>query len=274
MVSVIIPVYNRRNLLMEALESVRAQSFRDFEIIVVDDGSDDLDESFFEGQDDVSYFRIEHCGMAGAVRNFGVKRARGDLIAFLDSDDYWMPNRLACGVKLFETNRDCVLVHTREKWLRGDCVVSQKGQKHRREGDIFSDALLKCIIGPSTVLMKKDIFNELGGFSEVLEVAEDYELWLRLLYFYPVFYVDKELVVKRAGNWEQLSSKYDFIEPFRIEALFDFVSCGRFKGEKLELAKSSLIKKVGIFVNGCNKRGRFKEAASMLDRLKVVCGEV
>ncbi len=271
MVSVIIPVYNRKELLKEALASVYNQSFQDFEVIVVDDGSDDLTEGFFDDFDDrLRYFNLEHSGMAGAVRNFGVDRAEGELIAFLDSDDYWEVGRLECGVEVFNFDGDCVLVHTREKWLRDGVIVSQSKQRHRREGDIFEDALKKCIIGPSTVLMKRSIFQYLGGFSESLEVAEDYELWLRLLYFYPVHYIDKELVVKRAGDWSQLSSKYGFIEPFRIEALIDFVLCGKFSGDKLNLAKKELERKVDIFVKGAKKRGRFEEVEAMLKKIEAI----
>ena len=134
----------------------------------------------------------KHSGMAGLVRNRGVDAASSDYISFLDSDDLWDKYKLEKQYRMMLElkNRGVRISHTREKWLRGEKTVSQKSQKHKREGDIFEDALWKCIIGPSTVMMEKSLFYEAGGFREDLEVAEDYELWLKIIDHEKVGYID------------------------------------------------------------------------------------
>ncbi|WP_319475723.1 glycosyltransferase family A protein [Marispirochaeta aestuarii] len=266
-VSIIIPAYNRYPLLTEAVESVKAQSFRDYELIVVDDGSDD-DTPRFRNDEDVRYLQIPHCGMPGAVRNRGVEGAQGEYIAFLDSDDLWLPEKLCRQLTMLDAQPAVPLVHTREFWRRGAKTVSQKGQKHAREGNIFSDALWKCTIGPSTVLMRKAVFEELGGFDESLEVAEDYEFWLRVTSRYPVAYLDEALTVKRAGDWEQLSEKHGQIEGFRIEALFRLLEQDRLPRDRRPETLAMLKRKIRIWSSGAIKRGRNIEAKAFVDRLE------
>ena len=266
-VSIIIPAYNRYPLLTEAVESVRAQSFWDYELIVVDDGSDD-ETPRLRNDEDIRYLQIPHCGMPGAVRNRGVEAAQGEYIAFLDSDDLWLPEKLARQVPLLDAQPDVPLIHTREHWRRGAKTVSQKGQKHVREGNIFSDALWKCTIGPSTVLMRKAVFEELGGFDESLEVAEDYEFWLRLTSRYLVSYLDEALTVKRAGDWEQLSEKHGQIEGFRIEALFRLLEQDRLPRDCRHETRAMLQKKLRIWSTGAIKRGRDEDVRGFYDRLE------
>jgi hypothetical protein len=155
-----------------------------------------------------------------------------------------------------------LLSHTRETWLRNARRVSQAGQTHAKSGDVFHDALHKCIMGPSTVLMDRVLFDELGGFREDLEVAEDYELWLRLLHRHRVGYIDEELTIKRAGHGDQLSERYGAIEYFRIQALQDLVDRGYFDdiAEHADAARRTLVRKCRIYAQGCAKRGRFEEA--------------
>lgn len=304
MVSVIIPVYNRPLLLRKAAESVLNQSFRDFELIIVDDGSEDetpaaaqtmAREAAESGHAPaVRVLTIPRCGKPGAVRNRGAEAARGDLLAFLDSDDLWLPDKLKLQTAFMENNPDLRLSHTREQWLRKGKIVSQKGQKHRREGFIFDDALIKCIIGPSTVMLRRQLFEESGGFDESLEVAEDYEYWLRITASEPVGYLNEALTIKQAGEWEQLSEKYGQIEIFRIRALERFLAAvtqaaasrdeasrdEASRSEEPEMegsmrdkrpgtplpaglqarARQELIRKCRIYAAGCLKRGRQEEA--------------
>ncbi|TVR03321.1 MAG: glycosyltransferase [Spirochaetaceae bacterium] len=280
-VSVIIPVYNRYSLLCEAVQSVLAQSRPALEVIVVDDGSTDIGPAEVAAltamtpSPPVRYHRIDHCGMPGAVRNAGVARAAGEWIAFLDSDDLWYPHKLARQLECARRFPDRPLVHTRERWLRNGREVSQAGQRHAREGWVFADALHKCTIGPSTVLMRRELFEELGGFRPDLEVAEDYEFWLRLTARHQVAYVDEPLIDKRAGHGDQLSEKYGQIERFRIDALQRLVDEGYFalvdaepgrdgqsnnEMARAELARAELARKCSIYARGAAKRGRAEEA--------------
>ena len=285
LISVIIPVYNRPGLLAEAAESVFAQSLHDFELIIVDDGSTDdtpavaqklASSAAADGRCRV--ITTPRTGFPGAARNRGAEQARGSLLAFLDSDDTWLPRKLELQYAMMRES-GCRISHTREIWRRGDKTVSQKGQKHRREGAIFPDALKKCIIGPSTVMMERGMFFETGGFHEQIEIAEDYEYWLRITSRFEVGYVYESLTHKRAGGWPQLSEKYGRIEWFRLCALAALLgveipgsplngsgpylpgcSWSGFPGEEKRLALNELGFKCEVWAAGCRKRKRDFEA--------------
>ena len=283
-VSVVIPVYNRPQLALEAVRSVLFQSYPRLECILVDDGSTDPPEEarrLFAADPRFRYLPVEHSGMPGAARNRGVEAARYDLIAFLDSDDLWLPRKLELQVTALlrsapEVGGAPALVHSKEIWLRAEKIISQKRHRHRRRGDVFPDALKKCMLGPSTVLMRRDVYEALGGFREDLEIAEDYELWLRLAALFPVEYVDEPLIVKRAGHGEQLSEKYGQIEVFRLKGLEELVHSRWFvrqarntvaaltserASELQQAAAAELAEKCAIYAAGCRKRGKSAEAA-------------
>lgn len=222
--SVIVPTWNRADLLVEAIESVSEARVRPV-IIVVDDGSQDKTESVVSALScryPLQYIPLSHAGYPGRCRNIGVEAADTEWIAFLDSDDRWLPEKLSRQMDELERT-GLSLCHTRERWLRAGTEVSQSHMRHARQGDIFSDAVKKCIVGPSTTLMRRDLFLRYGGYREDLEVAEDYEFLLRLLAFEKIAHVDIELIEKRAGLAPQLSEKYAQIEGFRIQALAGFV---------------------------------------------------
>lgn len=274
LVSVIIPHYQRFSLLKEAIDSVAAQTVPDWELIAVDDGSPQAAGQAFLREareryrgriaaDRLRFVRIPHCGHPGAVRNEGAHHAKGRYLAFLDSDDLWLPDKLHHQLKWMEDHPDRKWSHTREEWRRGDRVLSQSKQHHRREGDIFSDSLQKCIIGPSTVLIQRLFFESGQGFDESIEVGEDYELWLRLLSSEPIGYLEEALTVKRAGEWNQLSSKYEEITSFHLAALEKYIQWAAEKPELREkrcLAVIQFQKKAAIYGNGCRKRGKTAEA--------------
>jgi len=262
LVSVIIPTYNRYHLLSDAAASVLAQTFAAFELIIVDDGStDETWERLGEFSDKrISRIRIEHTGLPGLVRNRGVASARGEYIAFLDSDDLWLPEKLMLQYDFMRENPGCRISHTRERWIRGGKEISQAGQRHRRSGIIFGDALKKCIIGPSTVMMEKKLFEAVGGFREDLEIAEDYEMWLRITACCEVGYIDKPLTVKQAGHEGQLSEKYGHIEYFRIQGLKSLVDANWFPEAFSTAAREELSSKCAIYAAGCRKRDKVLEA--------------
>ncbi len=263
LVSVIIPVYNRFELAKEAVSSVLGQTFRDIEVIIVDDGSIDMTSllpTYYNDDLRVKYIKIKHSGMPGFVRNRGVDIAQGKYIAFLDSDDLWVSRKIEKQIKYLEKNPSCRIVHTRETWIRNGKTVSQSGFKHKRSGNIFSDALEKCIIGPSTVLMEKSLYSELGGFDEDLEIAEDYELWLRLCNSNSVGYIDEPMITKRAGHGDQLSEKYGQIEIFRIRGLQNLVEQKYFSLANQKPAEQELARKCRIYAAGCRKRRKIEEA--------------
>jgi len=263
LVSVIIPVYNRFEMAKEAVSSVIGQTHQNLEVIIVDDGSIDMTSTlaaYFGDDSRVKYLKINHNGMPGFVRNKGVEISSGKYLAFLDSDDLWVDSKLKKQVDFLENNSAYKVVHTREAWIRNGKTISQSGFNHKRFGNIFSDALIKCILGPSTIMLETDLYKNLGGFRDDLEIAEDYELWLRLTNSNNIGYLDEPLITKRAGHVGQLSEKYGQIEIFRIRGLQKLVEQNYFKSGNQELAEKELSKKCRIYSAGCRKRNKTEEA--------------
>ena len=263
LVSVIIPVFNRPVLVQQALNSVLKQTYSNFEIIAADDGStDDTVEvlSQYAQIENIQILQMEHSGFAGKVRNKAVEKANGRWIAFLDSDDLWLPHKLMEQIQYLDDNEKYRFIHTLEKWDRNGKEISQAHRKHKKEGDLFKTSLGKCEIGPSTVMIDRELFLKSGGFREDLEICEDYELWLRLTSQHSIAYIDKPLVIKKAGHRDQLSEKYSYIEIFKIDALKALVEKNYFPREQLFLARKELSRKCRIYSKGCRKRGKEKEA--------------
>ncbi len=266
-VSVIIPTWNRLSFLRQAIASVRAQTFGDYELIVVDDGSADGTREWLTAER-ITAVALPHSGYPGLVRNRGAEKATGRYLAFLDSDDLWEAEKLAIQTAFMTGHPGINLCHTRERWLRHGRDISQAGQRHQTSGRIFRDALKKCIIGPSTVMLRRDLFLEHGGFAVDLEIAEDYELWLRLTAREEAGYIDRPLTVKRGGHSDQLSEKYGHIELFRIQALERALANGTWREEERTLLLAELRRKCGIYARGAAKRGKDDESREFLERVR------
>ncbi len=264
-VSVIIPVYNRRDQLLKAVESVKNQTYKASEIIVIDDGSTDGTSALFpiEG---VIYKKIKHSGFPGAVRNRGVELAKSPYIAFLDSDDVWKETKLEKQVEYIIKNPECKILYTKEHWINNGKTVSQKKRKYKKSGDIFKESLQGCIIGPSTVVIEKSLFSSFNGFNENYEICEDYDLWLRICNSNHIHYLDEELIDKIAGHGDQLSFKYGFIEPFKIEVLENLLLNYSLTPRNREEGYEHILKKYEIIINGCIKRDKLQEAEHYKNR--------
>jgi glycosyltransferase involved in cell wall biosynthesis len=272
LVSVIIPTYNRAELLPRAVESVLAQSYPGCELIIIDDGSTDGTEQYLASLgEDIICIGIPHSGVSRA-RNRGIAAASGDWIAFLDSDDYWLPMKLerqACYLREHPEYRIC---HTDEIWIRNGTRINQ-GKKHRkRDGWFFLESLNLCLISPSSVLIHRSILNDVGGFDESFEWVEDYDLWLRITSRYPVGYIDEKLVVKTGGHYDQLSSKTEGIERQRIRALEKIIAKGALSGEFRKEAVRVYRKKCAIYLAGCRKRSKNNEIRRVQSRMETVLG--
>ena len=199
-VSVIIPTYNRAELLKEALNSVFAQTFQDYEVIVVDDGSTDNTKdvvSFY--RDKVKYYYKTNGGPASA-RNMGIINSAARYLAFIDSDDLWLPQRLELGVSRLEAKIDTALVFSDMKYIVNG-VVSDNNTYFKRylpaRGEVLERLCLQDFIPTSTVILKKECLCETGYFDEALRVCEDYDLWLRIASRYKVEYIDQPLACYR-----------------------------------------------------------------------------
>ena len=269
-VSVIITTYNRREFVKEAVESVLKQDFLDYEIIVVDDGSTDGTKEVLQKYNNVHYFFQENQGVSRA-RNQGLKLAQGKFISFLDSDDLWQPNKLFIQITAMEKNPEISVTYTDEIWVRRGKRVNPR-QKHKKySGWIFERCLPLCIISPSSVMLRQQVFEEVGVFDEDLPVCEDYDLWLRISARFPILFINEKLIVKRGGHKDQLSHRFWGNDRFRVKALEKIISHDILGGRQKKLAIQELIKKSIILENGFKKRGKMEEAnyyQSLIERYK------
>ena len=258
-VSVIIPTYNRKHLLKRALHSASSQTFVPQEIIVVDDGSSDGTKNWvLERFPYVRYIYQDNSGVSSA-RNAGIKEARGSWIAFLDSDDEWMPDKLEKQERAINDSKEAWLCHTNEVWIRNSVRVNQMKKHQKYGGYVFEKCLDICRISPSSVLIKKEVFEMVGLFDESLKVCEDYDLWLRITSVLPIIFLDQPLIVKYGGHADQLSRVDNGIEQYRIKSLEKILRSEPLSADQLKSAKLHLLKKLKIFSNGLEKRNKLKE---------------
>jgi len=275
-ISVIIPTLNRAELLEGALNSVIGQTYPPDEVIVIDDGSTDatgeMIRSKFPG---VIYRWQENHGISHA-RNQGIKKTNNEWLAFLDSDDEWLPQKLEKQVgalcKEIEPEKNSKLAisnwqltianlicHTNEIWIRRGKRVNPMNKHAKYGGYIFRKCLPLCIISPSSVLMHRSIFETIGMFDETLPACEDYDLWLRICSRYPVVYLDEPLIIKYGGHKDQLSRKFWGMDRFRIQALENIIQSGKLNSEDLKAAIEMLLKKADIYIQGAEKRKKGDE---------------
>ena len=267
-VSVIIPTYNRKNLLKRALHSVINQTFVPQEIIVVDDGSSDGTKDWvLERFPDVRYIYQDNSGVSSA-RNAGIKEAIGSWIAFLDSDDEWMSNKLEQQKDVINSFQEAWLCHTNEIWIRNGVRVNQMKKHQKYGGNVFENCLDICRISPSSVLIKKEVFEMVGLFDESLKVCEDYDLWLRITAVLPVIFLDQPLIIKYGGHVDQLSRVDSGIEKYRIQSLEKILSSNSLSISQSKIAISQLIKKLKIFSNGLEKRNKYEELNNYIKKIE------
>jgi len=255
-VSVVIPTYNRFPRVKDAVESVLNQTYRDFELLVVDDGSTDgTGEVLRAFGEKVKYVSQDNRGVS-AARNLGLRISGGKYLAFLDSDDLWEPKKLETQVRCMDVNPQFPLCYTDEVWIRKGIRVNPKKRHAKYSGWIFEKCLPLCIISPSSVLMKGSLFNEIGGFDENLPVCEDYDFWLRVTCRYPVLFIDKKLIVKRGGHADQLSTRSWGNDRYRVMALEKLLGSQDLKAEERSMASGELVRKCHILSGGFYKRGK------------------
>lgn len=265
--SVIIPVFNRKELLGRAVNSVLSQDFADYELIIVDDGSTEtLPDIILHPE--ITVLRKQNGGVSSA-RNAGIREASGKYIAFLDSDDEWKKNKLSIQRKFIDENPDVRIFQCDEEWIRRGEKVNPKNVHKKISGDIFLNSLKLCLVSPSAVVVKREIFDEYGLFDEKMTVCEDYDLWLRISAKEPFGFLNDKLIVKYGGSHEQLSSSKWGMDRFRIYSMMKFLN-GTYEHllpEKEMYLKEELIRKINVLLKGCVKHGR-KDFAESLEKLR------
>ena len=266
MVSVVIPVYNRKEQLLRAVGSVIEQTFPEWELIVVDDGSTDGTRELMRGLEGgrIRCLFQPRLGVSSA-RNLGVSAARFPWISFLDSDDYWLPMKLEAQLQALEEKPQYEIVHSDEIWIRRGRWVNPKKIHRKYGGWIYRHCLPRCIVSPSSVLLHRRVLEDRGGFDESFPVCEDYELWLRLFSQRPICLVPKALTVKTGGHSDQLSHSRWGMDRYRVKALLKtFESESLTPLQKLWTAEE-IVTKAAVLAQGAVKRRNVKRASVYQD---------
>ena len=262
-VSVIITTYNRAAMVTEAVESVLAQEMTDFELIVVDDGSTDETEERLSGFGSrLKYYQQENAGVS-AARNRGLALSTAPLVAFLDSDDLWLPSKLPLQYNYMTEHPEVYICQTEEVWWRNSRQINPKKHHRKPSGDIFRRSLNLCLVSPSAVMIRRKLFEEVGYFDEDLPAAEDYDLWLRVSVDHVVPLLPDPLVIKRGGHSDQLSARSG-IDRYRIKALEKLLESDRLSNRQYQWVWQALKRKCEIYGQGCLKRGRLNEGERYL----------
>lgn len=268
-VSVIIPTHDRKHLVARALRSVLAQKRPPEEVIVVDDGSTDATEEVVRGFPGVRYERRDRGGVS-AARNHGLRVARGEWIALLDSDDEWLPEKLGAQLEALAENPDLRVCHADEIWIRDGRRVNPRRRHEKHGGWIFRHCLPLCAMSPSSILIHREIFDDVGTFDEDLPACEDYDLWLRLSARHPVLYVDRPLIKKYGGHADQLSRTVEALDRYRIRALLKILETGDLEAGDRRAALETLEEKIRVYGAGARRRGRISETDELEKSLQRV----
>lgn len=251
------------------MESVLSQTYKNFDLTIVDDGSTDGTYDIVKkylSSDNVRYVRTNNKGVS-AARNLGVILSSGDYVSFLDSDDLWHANKLELQMNFLKENSHIECVHGEEVWIRNGKRVNKKKIHQKFGGNIFKECLPLCFISPSTVLMSRKLFLEMKGFDESFVVCEDYDLWLKISSLYEIGFIEMPIMTKHGGHEDQLSTKFFAMDYFRVKSLANILKI-RDLSEALRAVVIEVIeKKSEILLKGYKKHNNLKDFKEIEDLL-------
>lgn len=265
-IDIIIPTFNRAYCLKRTIDSVRAQTFSDWRLWVIDDGSTDetisLLETYLRLDQRIHYLKTANKGVSGA-RNVGVQLGKAPWIAFLDSDDEWLPQKLQIQIDHIMSSPDSKFIFCDEIWVRNNKEVQQKAHQKKMGGDLFLRSLENCLIGASTVLIKRELYQEMQGFDESYPVCEDYDLWLKILSLHKVYFIPRPLIKKYGGHHDQLSMQFKAMDSWRIKTLEWILENRSLSPTYYQAVKSELVKKAEILAIGYEKYHHHEKLAQI-----------
>ena len=245
LVSIVIPAFDRPEMLARAIESVFEQTFRDFELIVVDDASE-LNSADFSQK--IIWLRNDENLGPAASRNRGAAAGAGKWIAFLDSDDRWFPEKLARQLEFHDANPELRISQCEEIWIRNGKRARKPRHLAQPAGDIFEECTKRCCISPSAVMIQRDLWEETRGFDEFFRICEDYELWMRIAMYERIGLIEGEnLVAKYGGHADQLTGNVEGgIDRWRVPALLSILETGGTNEAQFQALQSALHEKSRI----------------------------
>ncbi len=254
-------------MLERAIGSVLAQNFVDWELIVMDDGSTDATPEFLRALQ-ASWDRPQRL-LCARQPNRGVSEARNqaaalgtaEWVALLDSDDEWMPDKLA---RQWELTADFRWIHGEEIWMRKGWRVNASPKHAKSGGRIFSRCVELCCVSASTVLVHAPLLHELGGFRADFPVCEDYDLWLKLAARFEAGFIAEPVTIKHGGHEDQLSRRFHSMDYYRAKALMPFLEDQSLSEvERLHVA-GTVVEKSEILINGYRKHGQERNVGEVL----------
>jgi glycosyltransferase involved in cell wall biosynthesis len=201
-VSIVTATYNYARFLADALDSVRGQTFTDWEAIVVDDGSTDNTADVIRpylSDSRIRYYQTDHLGQP-AAKNFGIRMANSPLIAFLDADDLWLPSKLELQVPLFREDPELGVAYTRRLVMDEDGWLLEGGDRGLFRGHVLRNIFGYNFVCFSSAMIRRAVIEDVGPFDEGIPLAIDYEFWLRVARHYRFDYVEEPLVLYRTGH--------------------------------------------------------------------------
>lgn len=272
-IDVIIPTYNRAAYLERAIQSVLNQTYQDFTLHIVDDGSTDETKEIlakYIGHSKVVIHSQENQGVS-AARNLAARNSNSPWISFLDSDDEWLPHKLEAQMKFLQKNPSCQFLHSEEIWIRNGVRVNPKVKHNKGPENLFERSLAFCLISPSTVIMRRDLFNQHGQFDESFTVCEDYDLWLKVLASTEIGFLPEYLTHKYGGHEDQLSTQFVAMDYWRIKSLVNLLGSNIDQSKK-ELIVAEIQRKAPILLKGYQKHQnleRFEEVTEMVKNILI-----
>lgn len=260
-IDVIIPTFNRGHIISSAIESVLSQTYSNYILHIVDDGSTDNTKeilSKYSGHSQIKIYYQDNRGVSSA-RNLAALKSTGEWISFLDSDDIWLPKKLEIQINYIKEHPDCNFIHSDELWIRNGKRVNPKNKHQKNHNRLLERSLEFCIISPSTVLMRRNLFLLHSGFDEELIVCEDFDLWNKVLFHEKyIGFIPIPLIEKHGGHDDQLSKKFVAMDYWRIKSLFNLYHSNTIDHSNKELIKNVIISKSELLLKNYLKHQNLK----------------
>jgi len=261
-ISVVIPTYNRKSSVVRCIQSVLNQSQKPCEILVVDDYSTDgTSEVLKKFGEKISLILLNKNRGVSFVRNYGVSFAKGEWIAFLDSDDEWTVDKLKIQCEYLWHFPFYQIIQSEERWIRHGVRVNACNHHKKFAGWLWRASLERCMISPSSVIVRKNLLENWHGFDENLPVCEDYDLWIKISRNYVIGLTPQVTLVKYGGHEDQLSRKFEAIDRFRVYSLLGALD-REARGECVQLLCLSIICRLEILITGSLKRNQKEKVAA------------